>query len=456
MNLLDIIKKGSTDRSVTLEIIDSGDGTPETGVVFNTAGIDLWYRREGAAKVSITEATLAALTTAHTDGGFLHISDGSYRLDVPDAAFASGANHVDFGGTVTGMVVLRGRVRLVNFDLEDAARMGMTSLPAAAADAAGGLPISDAGGLDLDAKLAATNEVTAARMAALTDWINGGRLDLLIDAIKAKSDNLPADPASQTNIDTLITRIPNTLSLANINAEVDTALTDYDPPTHAELISEINDVQGNIAALNNLDAAGVAGAVWNAATASYGSADSYGLLDETNLDAAVSSAPTAAAIADAVLDEAMSGHVTAGSLGKALADVLVDTNELQIDWVDGGRLDLILDARSSQSTLDVIDGIVDSILADTGTDGVVLAAAQRNKIADHVLRRSSASAAASSDGDTLSFRSLLGAARKLHNKVAVVGTTLSIYDETDAGTAAGTQAVTSDAAAEPITAVDTN
>lgn len=57
------------------------------------------------------------------------------------------------------------------------------ALPAAPADAAAGLPISDAGGLDLDAKLAATNEVTAARMAALTDWIDGGRLDLLQDAI---------------------------------------------------------------------------------------------------------------------------------------------------------------------------------------------------------------------------------------------------------------------------------
>jgi hypothetical protein len=56
------------------------------------------------------------------------------------------------------------------------------ALPAAAYDAAGGLPISDAGGLDLDAKLANTNEITAARMGALTDWIDGGRLDLLLDA----------------------------------------------------------------------------------------------------------------------------------------------------------------------------------------------------------------------------------------------------------------------------------
>lgn len=119
--LIDIVKKGSTDRSVLLRIIDSADGTPETGVVFNTSGIDLWYRREGAAKTSLTEATLAALTTAHADGGFLHVGDGYYRLDLPDAAFATAANYVDVGGTVTGMVVIGGRVRLVDIDIEVAA-----------------------------------------------------------------------------------------------------------------------------------------------------------------------------------------------------------------------------------------------------------------------------------------------------------------------------------------------
>src|SRR3990167_4247698 len=86
------IQKGSVDRSVEVYIIDSTDGTPETGVVWNTAGIDLNYRRDGAAVVAITEATLAALTTAHTDGGFLAIGNGYYRLDPPDAGFGGRAN----------------------------------------------------------------------------------------------------------------------------------------------------------------------------------------------------------------------------------------------------------------------------------------------------------------------------------------------------------------------------
>lgn len=150
------IKAGTTDVSVIIRIIDSTDGTPETGVVFNTSGIDLWYRREGAASVDITEADLAtpALTDAHADGGFLHINDGWYRLDLPDAACAAGVTGVQIGGTVTGMVVLAPYIELVAYDPYDTVRLGLTALPNAAADAAGGLIISDAGGLDADAQAA--------------------------------------------------------------------------------------------------------------------------------------------------------------------------------------------------------------------------------------------------------------------------------------------------------------
>ena len=85
------VLKGSANVSVDVYIIDSTDGTPELGVLFDTSGMDLEYRREGAAVVNVTEATLAALTTAHTDGGFLEIGHGLYRFDLPDAAVATGA-----------------------------------------------------------------------------------------------------------------------------------------------------------------------------------------------------------------------------------------------------------------------------------------------------------------------------------------------------------------------------
>lgn len=135
-----LVTKGSTDVSVNIRIVDETDGTPETAVEHNTTGIDLWYRREGAAVSSITEVALAALTTAHTDGGIEHISHGWYRLDVPDAAFASGVDGVQIGGTVTGMIVHAPYVQLTDVDLFDAVRGGMTALPNVNAGSAGGLP----------------------------------------------------------------------------------------------------------------------------------------------------------------------------------------------------------------------------------------------------------------------------------------------------------------------------
>ena len=126
-------------------------------------------------------------------------------------------------------------------DFDDAVRGGLTALPAANADAGGGLPISDAGGLDLDAKLANTNEVTAARMAALTDWINGGRLDLLLDAIKVPTDKLTFTTANKVD-----SRVDNwagqtvTLSTGNKpDVNIDEISDDATAASNLELFTEI-------------------------------------------------------------------------------------------------------------------------------------------------------------------------------------------------------------------------
>jgi len=305
------VKEGSTNVSVRIRIIDASDGTPETGVTSATGGLDLWYQKEGALPVDITESDLTALTDAHSDGGMKHINDGYYRLDVPDAAF-TGVDSVMIGGTVTGMIVIGTELQIVEYDPNDSVRLGLTALPNAAADAAGGLPISDAGGLDLDTQLANAVPTVAAirtemdsnstQLAAIvadtnelqTDWVNGGRLDLIIDAIKAVTDLLPdsgaltslATAANLATVDTVVdgiqadlsnatdglgalkTLIDNVQTKANaievdtqdlqtqigtagagltdlggmstamkaeVNAEADTALTDYDPPTNAEM-----------------------------------------------------------------------------------------------------------------------------------------------------------------------------------------------------------------------------
>lgn len=131
--------------------------------------------------------------------------------------------------------------------------MAGTALPDAAADAAGGLPISDAGGLDLDtlnsnmtATLADTNELQ-------TDWVNGGRLDLIVDAILDDTDLIDdgtsglakiATDVAAILVDTAVigaagaglTAIPwNAAWDTEVQSECADALTAYDPPTNAEM-----------------------------------------------------------------------------------------------------------------------------------------------------------------------------------------------------------------------------
>ena len=166
------VKSGSVDTSVVIRIVDSVDGTPETGVVFNTAGIDIQYRREGEDSTAITEATLAGLTTAHIDGGFLHIGNGYYRVDLPDAAIAAGATGVLVHGTVTGMIVIGCYIHLVAYDPLDTVRFGLTSLPNAAAGSNGGLPTVDATNSVKIQTIAKKNQARANFPFLMTDSTN--------------------------------------------------------------------------------------------------------------------------------------------------------------------------------------------------------------------------------------------------------------------------------------------
>ena len=121
-------------------------------------------------------------------------------------------------------------------------------------------------------------------------------------------------------------------------------------------------------------------------------------------------------------------------------------------------------ALATAAALATVDGNVDAILLDTGTDGVqiasgavdstAVAASGANKIADHTIRRSFQNACDSSDGDTKTGRSLLGAIAKMVNKISISGSTLTVTEDDDL-TALFTQAITTDSGADPITALDT-
>lgn len=82
-----------------------------------------------------------------------------------------------------------------------------------------------------------------------------------------------------------------------------------------------------------------------------------------------------------------------------------------------------------------VTGDVNVVSVDTdalSADG--LSAAMANKIADHLIRRSAASARASSDGDAVSARSLLGRISLMNKVDRSDGANLKIYEEDDSTT----------------------
>jgi hypothetical protein len=233
------IKAGATDYSTLVFIPDpaSTDGSGKTGLVaadLTVSGV----RVETDNDVTVTDYTsslndLAALTTAHTDWGLKEVSNtlapGLYRLDIADALFASGAWSAVVYVMITSSAAAASPMEfiLVAYDQNDGVRLGLTALPNAAADAAGGLIVSDAGGLDADAQradvaaiLVDTSEIGAAG-AGLTALATQASVDDLptnaelatalgtaddavlavVDAIKAKTDSLAfTDGAVDANI----------------------------------------------------------------------------------------------------------------------------------------------------------------------------------------------------------------------------------------------------------------
>jgi len=111
------------------------------------------------------------------------------------------------------------------------------------------------------------------------------------------------------------------------------------------------------------------------------------------------------------------------------------------------RTALGLTSANLDTQLAAIDTVVDSILADTGTDGVEISAATANQIADALLTRDWTAVSGEA------ARSALNALRFLRNRYSVSGTTLTVTEEDDT-TAAWTSTLTTDANADPVTGSD--
>lgn len=167
----------------------------------------------------------------------------------------------------------------------------------------------------------------------------------------------------------------NDLSAAQVNAEVDMALVDihldhllavdYDPASKpgvaTALFNELIESDAGVSrytanALEQAPSGGGGVADWTA--------------DERTAIRSILGIPGSgttpadptAGILDTIRD-------AVGVVDGVVDTILIDTNELQTDWADGGRLDLILDARSSQSSVNALPS--SSTIADAVWDEAI-------------------------------------------------------------------------------------
>ena len=284
------LKKGLTDVTVYLFVQDSSKTTGEglTGLAYNTANLVASYVRPLGSRTAITLATLAEVTSAHTDGGFKEIDatnmPGVYRLDLPDAVCAT--------GVPSAVVMLKGasnmtpvllEIQLTDFDLNSTSNTvgtvtNLTNLPsipnnwltAAGIAADAGAEIADAvwdeaisghttaGSFGAKNQKVVPSETIGDYKADVSSLATSAALATVgsnVTSIKAKTDTIPASPAAVGSPMTLT--VGERTAIAN---EVESQIID---DTDAEkVLKAITDKIASVnPSLDDLTLAGIASAV---------------------------------------------------------------------------------------------------------------------------------------------------------------------------------------------------
>ena len=307
-----VVKKGDTSRIEYVFIQDSSSttGAGLTGLAFNAAGLTAYYVRTGGLATAITLATQTA-NGAYSSGGFVAVDGtnmpGVYRLDIPDAVFATGVDKaVVMLKGATNMAPLVLEYQLVDYDPENATTLGLTNLDA----------------------------TVSSRLASASITLTSGAVTVGTNNDKTGYALTQAFP---TNFSSLAITAGGAVTAGTVGDKTGYSLADA-----------------------TSDAV-IADAVWNGATASYGAAGSYGALIETNLDAAISTRSTldAAGVRTAV-------GLAAANLDTQLSGIQSDTNDLQtqIGVAGAGLTAIVLTATERNA---IADALLDRNMA-TGTD----------------------------------------------------------------------------------------
>jgi hypothetical protein len=211
--------KQSTSATVKAgPFVDDADGkTAETGLTIAQADIRL--SKNGGAFAQTNNAS-----------GATHDENGYYGIPL-DATDTGTLGRLTLTVSESGALPVRHEYMVLPANVYDSLVGGSDTLEADAVAISGDSTAADnleaaADGTGYDLGGIDVSELNG----IVDDLINGGRLDLLVDAIKAKTDNLPADPAATSDVTAL-----NDLSAAEVNAQCDAAIADASLATASAL-----------------------------------------------------------------------------------------------------------------------------------------------------------------------------------------------------------------------------
>ena len=213
------IPSGTTDRYVYFVAVDSTDlKTRETGL----SSFTVYRSRNGAAAAAMSSPTVNETSSGSMPGVYELLLDEDTTL-----AAGNDSEEMALHITATGMAPVTRSVEIYRPETTEGSTLAVA---------------------DVASILADSNEIQG-------DLANGGRLDLLIDSIISKVDvvdgivdDILVDTAVIGAAGAGLTDLGgmSTTMKAQINTEADSALSDYDPPTKAEMDSAFSTTNGKI------------------------------------------------------------------------------------------------------------------------------------------------------------------------------------------------------------------
>lgn len=293
------ILKDSTSHSPFFELVDSTTGLPKTGIVYTD--VTGSYCRSRGARVAVTMASLASASAAYSSGGFILVDDtnqpGVYRFDVPNAAFATGAEEVVITIKATGCRTVSRSFTLTDISMQTAkvpATIAAGDIATDAIDAASvkadavtkiqnglstyaggdtsgttmllsriGSSVTISGG-----KVAATiatgdiADISAARAAKIdnADVATSTRMATYTQPTGFLAATFPSDPADASDIAASFSAVNGTLT--TIAGYIDTEVAAIKAKTDQLTFTVANQVDSNaLSGGGGLDAAGVRSAI---------------------------------------------------------------------------------------------------------------------------------------------------------------------------------------------------